>query len=132
MGPKYCPLVADDESGKPAGDAFAASEGAESEAARPPAQHDGEVTPVFRGTGVSAAMVVGVVLAILAIIVAVQNTNDVNVDFLAWELDAPLVAVILAAAVAGVLLDEILGLFWRRRRRRHLAERAELRRLRRR
>jgi uncharacterized integral membrane protein len=89
-----------------------------------------EDRPVFRGTGVSAALVVGVVLAILAVIVAVQNTEHVNIDFLAWELDAPLVAVILAAAVAGVVLDEILGFFWRRRRRRHLAERAELQRLR--
>lgn len=96
----------------------------------PPAEPDGEHRPVFRGTGVSVALVVGVLLAILAIIVAVQNTDDVNIDFLAWELDAPLVAVILAAALAGVVLDEILGFFWRRRRRRHLTERAELQRLR--
>lgn len=93
--------------------------------------HRGEDTPVFQGTGVSAGLVVGVLLAILAIIVAVQNTGDVNVDFLAWEVDAPLVAVILAAAVAGVVLDETLGFFWRRRRRRNLGDRAELRRLRR-
>lgn len=87
---------------------------------------------MFRGTGVSAALVVGVVLAVLAIIVTVQNTEDVRIDFLAWDLDAPLVAVILAAAVVGVVLDEILGYFWRRRRRHQLSERAELRRLRRR
>jgi uncharacterized integral membrane protein len=87
--------------------------------------------PVFRGTGVSVALVVGILLAVLAIVVAVQNTDDVRVDFLGWEVDAPLLAVILTAALAGVLLDEILGFFWRRRRRRHLADRAELRRLRR-
>lgn len=115
--------MAEDEAGKPAGDP--------SEAVRPPAEHGGEVTPVFRGTGVSAALVVGVVLAILTLIVAVQNTDDVGLDFLFWDVEAPLVAVILAAAIAGVLLDETLGFFWRRRRRRHLAERAELRRLRR-
>ena len=74
---------------------------------------------------------VGVVIAVLAIVVAFQNTKGVNVDFLGWEVDAPLVAVILTAAVAGVLVDEILGFFWRRRRRRHLTDRAELRRLRR-
>jgi uncharacterized integral membrane protein len=86
---------------------------------------------VVRGTGTSAGLVVGVVVAILAIIVAVQNTDDVNVDFLAWEVDTLLVVVILASAVAGVVLDETPGFFWRRRRRRTLGDRAELRRLRR-
>jgi uncharacterized integral membrane protein len=102
-----------------------------SDARRSPEAPHGEETPVFRGTGISAGLVAGVVLAILAIIVAVQNTDDVNVDFLAWEVDTPLVVVILAAAVAGVVLDETLGFFWRRRRRRSLGDRAELRRLRR-
>lgn len=118
--------------GEPSGGAPGGSdeEAGASSSVEPPAEPGGEARPVFRGTGVSVALVVGVLLAILAIIVAVQNTEDVNIDFLAWELDAPLVAVILAAAVAGVVLDEILGFFWRRRRRRHLAERAEIQRLR--
>jgi uncharacterized integral membrane protein len=102
----------------------------EANAVMPPSAAGGEVAPVFRGTGVSVALVIGVVVTVLAIIIAIQNTDDVDVDFLAWDVEAPLVAVILAAAVAGVLFDEILGLFWRRRRRHHLAERAELRRLR--
>lgn len=128
----YCRLVADDESGQPASNEFGAPEASgASEPVRPPAGNRGEVEPVFRGAGVSAGLVVGVVLAVVAIIVSVQNTDDVNVDFLAWEVDAPLVAAILAAAVAGVVLDETLGFFWRRRRRRNLGERAELRRLRR-
>src|SRR6266508_150684 len=126
--PVLCPPVAGDESGKDAGDGFAAP-GLEKEGGAVAA--GGEVRPVYRGTGVSAALVIGVMLAILAIIVAVQNTDDVRVDFLAWDADAPLVAVILGAAVAGVLVDETLGFFRRRHRRRHLAERAELRRLRR-
>jgi uncharacterized integral membrane protein len=92
--------------------------------------HTGD-RPVVAGTGISAALVVGVVLAILTIVVAIQNTDKVRMQFLAWDLDAPVVAVILAAGVAGVLLDETLGFFWRRRRRRTLAERAELRRPRR-
>lgn len=117
--------------GEPSGGAPGGSDEAGApNSVEPPAEPGDEHRPVFRGTGVSVALVVGVLLAILAIIVAVQNTEDVNIDFLAWELDAPLVAVILAAALAGVVLDEILGFFWRRRRRRHLAERAELERLR--
>ena len=98
----------------------------------PSAKAGGQEAPALRGTGISVALVVGVVVTVFAIIVAIQNTDDVGVDFLAWDLEAPLVAVILAAAVAGVLFDEILGFFWRRRRRHDLAERAELRRLRRR
>ncbi len=78
----------------------------------------------------SATLVTGVVLAILVIVIAAQNTGNISVNFLIWEVDAPLVVVILAAGVAGVLLDETLGFFWRRHRRRHLTERTELRRLR--
>lgn len=123
--------MAEGESGKSVGDAFAGSDAAdEANAVVPTAKAGGEVAPVFRGTGVSVALVVGLAVTVLAIIVAFQNTDDVGVDFLGWDVDAPLVVVILAAAVAGVLFDEILGFFWRRRRRHHLAERAELRRLR--
>ena len=124
--------MGDVESGDRPGDGLEASGAArESDAVTPVVGPSGESRPVFRGTGVSVALLVGVVIAVLAIVVTVQNTEDVNVDFLGWEVNAPLVAVILTAAVAGVLLDEILGYFWRRRRRRHLADRAELRRLRR-
>lgn len=123
--------MADDVSGRNDGDASAASDAAdEANSDLPPAQAGGEAAPVFRGTGVSVALVIGVVVTVLAIIVAIQNTDDVGIDFLAWDLEVPLVAVVLAAAVAGVLFDEILGFFWRRRRRHDLAERAELRRLR--
>lgn len=123
--------MAGDVSGRGVGDASAASDAADdANAVVAPAEAGGEVAPVFRGTGVSVALVIGVVVTVLAIIVAIQNTDDVGVDFLAWDVEAPLVAVILAAAVAGVLFDEILGFFWRRRRRHDLAERAELRRLR--
>jgi uncharacterized integral membrane protein len=103
----------------------------EPDAPTPTTPGGGAGTPEFPGTGVSAALVIGVLLTILAIVVAVQNTASISVTFLAWEFDAPLFAVILAAIVAGVLLDETLGFFWRRRRRRQLAEGAELRRLRR-
>lgn len=110
------------------GDPLGASEAADLPG--PETDVGGEATPRLRGTGVSAALVIGVLLAILAIIIAVQNTESVSVHFLAWDVDAPLVAVILAAGVAGVVLDETLGFFWRRRRRSQLADRAALRRLR--
>lgn len=79
----------------------------------------------------SAALVIGLLLAILATVIAIQNTREVTVVFLAWEVGAPLVAVLLTAGIAGVVLDEVLGFVWRRRRRRNLAEHVELDRLRR-
>jgi uncharacterized integral membrane protein len=112
------------------------SEGEALEPPRPDKEPDagpmtGEQPPVYRGTGVSAALIIGTALAILAIILALQNTEDTTVQIFAGDYNAPLVVVILAAVVAGVILDEIVGVFWRRRRRRQLAERAELRRFRR-
>ena len=125
--------MAGDASGERIGDMAPGSDAVEKPGAVVDSAESGdETTPDFRGTGVSVALVIGVVVSVLVIIVAFQNTDDVGVDFLAWDVEAPLVVVILAAAVAGVLFDEILGLFWRRRRRHQLAERAELRRLRRR
>lgn len=90
-----------------------------------------EQATVYRGTGISVALIIGVLLAVVTIIFAFQNTEDTTVEVFAGDFRAPLVVVILAAAIAGVVLDEIFGLFWRHRRRRRLADRAELRRLRR-
>jgi uncharacterized integral membrane protein len=97
----------------------------------PPERPPGDQGPVYRGTGVSAALIIGIVLAVLALILAIQNTKNTTVKVFAADYEAPLVVVILAAGLAGVILDEIVGFFWRRLRRRRLAESAELRRLRR-
>lgn len=108
---------------------------AEPDSGRPPetgrADQRAATTPVYRGTGVSVALVVGVALTVLAIILAAQNTENTTVEVFAADFRAPLVVVILAAAITGVILDEVFGFFWRHRRRHRLAERAELRQLRR-
>lgn len=70
------------------------------------------------------------VLAILVVVFAVQNTQTVELRFLAWNWQLPLVIIILVAVVVSVLLDEILGGILRRRRRRRRLEREELQRLR--
>lgn len=88
--------------------------------------------PVYRGiTGFSVALVIGVAATALAIILAAQNTEDTTVEIFAANYRAPLIVVILAAAITGVILDETFGFIWRHHRRHRLAERAELRRLRR-
>jgi uncharacterized integral membrane protein len=87
---------------------------------------------IYRGTtGVGVALVIGVAMTVLAIVLAAQNTDNTTVEVFAANYRAPLIVVIFAAAITGVILDEIFGFIWRRHRRHRLAERAELRRLRR-
>ena len=69
-------------------------------------------------------------LALLIVVFAVQNTQSVRIQFLVWEGRFPLAIVIIAVVVATIVLDELLGLVFRRRRRKRAAERAELERLR--
>jgi uncharacterized integral membrane protein len=92
-----------------------------------------EATPrgkVFIGTGFFWGLVVGLILATLVIILAAQNTASVTVRFFGWEISTPLIVLILGSLLIGVVLDEIAGVIYRRRKRRILNERAELERLR--
>lgn len=105
---------------------------AEPEPAAPgkrPAPDAGE--KVFVTGGVPWGVIIGLILLALVIVLAFQNTQHVRMHFLTWSVRAPLVVVILGSIGAAVILDEIAGLVWRRRRRRRLAEKEELRRLRR-
>lgn len=70
------------------------------------------------------------VVTILLVIFAVQNTQDVDLQFLGWEVRSPLVVIIVVVAAVAVILDEIFGGVLRRRRRRRRAEKEELKRLR--
>lgn len=82
------------------------------------------------GPGVPWRLGVFLVLTVLAVIFVVQNTQAVQLRFLAWEWRPPLAVVILVAVVVTVILDEILGGIFRRRRVTMRREREELRRLR--
>lgn len=68
--------------------------------------------------------------SIVVIVLAAQNTQIVNVKAFWWEADAPLVVIILVTVLITVLLDELVGLINRWRKRRREAETEELRRLR--
>lgn len=69
-------------------------------------------------------------LAVLVVVFAVQNTQDATLHFLGWSWSLPLVIIILATVVVSVILDEVLGAVIKRRQRRRHEEREELRRLR--
>ena len=67
--------------------------------------------------GVSISVAVGLVLLVLFAIFAVQNTEAVEVEFLAWTFQTSRITMLLVTAVLFIVLDEIAGYVWRRRRR---------------
>jgi uncharacterized integral membrane protein len=85
---------------------------------------------VYMGTGFFSSLIVGILVAAAVIILAAQNVGDAAVQFLGWEFEVPLIALILGSVLAGIVLAELIGVFYRRRRRRILNEREELKRLR--
>lgn len=85
---------------------------------------------VFAGTGLFWGLIVVLLLGVAIVILAAQNPEPVSLRWLVFEMDVSLVAIILATAVVAVILDQLIGLAWRRRRRQALGEREELRRLR--
>ena len=67
------------------------------------------------------------ILLVLIMIVALQNSQTTELRFLAWSTpEVPLSVIILGTAVVAIILDELAGIAWRlrRRRRRKAAERA--------
>lgn len=85
---------------------------------------------LYRGTGFYLGLVAILVFALALLILAVQNTQEVDIDFLGFVFTVPLFAVAIGAAILAVVLDELIGLVWRRQKRIRLGERAELDRLR--
>lgn len=85
---------------------------------------------VFVGTGLFWGLIVGFIMAVAVIVLAAQNTGDVTISFLAWEFSTSLIVVILGSILIGIVLDELFGLVYRKRRRRTLRDRDELKRLR--
>lgn len=80
--------------------------------------------------GIPWRLTVFLVLTVFIVVFAVQNTQAVELRFLGWSWQLPLVIVILIAVVISVILDEVLGGIIKRRRVRRRREREELDRLR--
>jgi uncharacterized integral membrane protein len=72
-----------------------------------------------RTSGVWLGVVALAVLLILLVVFIAQNTQDVQVSFLAWDGDAPLSVSLLIAAVIGIALTAVAGSLriWQLRRR---------------
>lgn len=97
---------------------------------QPTSSADVEVRRVFLGTGLFWAMILGVLLTVAVIILAAQNTQEITIEFLSWQIATPFIVMVLAVLLIGILLAEIVGLVFRHRRRRRLTDREELKRLR--
>ena len=85
----------------------------------------------FAGTGVTGVMIGMSVLAVLLVVFLAQNTDSVPIEFVTWDGESPLFVVVLVAVVASALATLTVSGIWRRRRRQHRTEHAELERLRR-
>lgn len=68
------------------------------------------------GTGVTRYVVGALVLGVLAVVLAVQNSERAEVDLLVWSGRAPLYALAFIAALVGAAATASVTALWRRRR----------------
>jgi uncharacterized integral membrane protein len=71
----------------------------------------------YEGVGIAAGFIALVVAAVAVLVVVGQNVERVPFEFLWWEADVPLAVLLLATALAVLVLGELVGLIWRKRRR---------------
>ena len=99
------------------------SEPQETPRAEPASPPPGDPLRGSRTSGAWFAVVLLAVLLLLLVIFIAQNTQDVEVSFLAWEGRAPLAVSLLVASLVGILIAVVAGslriLQLRRRVRRH-------------
>ncbi len=89
-----------------------------------------EPAPLPIDAGIPWGLVFFLILSVLMAVFAVQNTQDVELEFMTWSGEFPLIMIIVGVFVTAVILDEILGTMLRRRRRTRKMEKQELERLR--
>ena len=83
----------------------------------------------FDGEGqISWRVIVGIVVAALAVVFILQNTEKVDIDFLVFSFEVGMWFGLLLAFVFGVIVGWGLHMGWRRRQRNRAAEKARGRR----
>ena len=70
-------------------------------------------------SGPSVTLIVFGVIAILAVIFFLQNSERTSIDFLVFEKTTTIRWSIVMAVVFGVLLDRLFTMWWRRRRKKN-------------
>lgn len=90
----------------------------------------GDRIPSPTATGIAWGAILLLLGIALVVVFAVQNTDPVPVTFLWMEGEFSLAIVILVTVGAMIVLTELIGLSYRRQRRRRRADKEELKRLR--
>lgn len=84
----------------------------------------GEQDSIPETTGIAWGFVAVLLLAILVAIFIVQNDEPMAVEFLWFDFQMSIWVVILAVVLITMIADQVISLFYRRRKRRNLAERS--------
>ena len=72
--------------------------------------------PPTTGTGVTRYIVAVLVLSVLMLVLAVRNSDRVEVDLLVWSGKAPVYALAFVAALLGAAVTALVSSIWRHRR----------------
>jgi uncharacterized integral membrane protein len=86
--------------------------------------------PPTTGSGVSRYVGGAVALGVLFVVLAIQNSERVDIDLLFWHVNTPLYGIAVACALLGAAVAESVAGIWRHRRHLHNRERVELNELR--
>lgn len=68
-------------------------------------------------SGPSPSLIALIVIAVVAIVFILQNGERAETNFLMLDFRAPLWLLLAIAVAAGVVLDRLFSIWWRRRRR---------------
>ena len=77
--------------------------------------------PPSERSGVSPALIVLGIVAIVAVIFIVQNSEQRDIEFLFVDIKSPVWVALLVAIAIGIVLDRVFTYWWRRRRNRDAA-----------
>lgn len=75
----------------------------------------------YVGAGFIGGVVVLILLGLVLVALIAQNAETVPFSLLWFDAEISLAALLLGAAVLAVLVSELVGLVWRRRRRKYRA-----------
>jgi lipopolysaccharide assembly protein A len=81
-------------------------------------------------SGLSWSLALFLLTSLVFVVFIVQNSDAVLVKFLNWEGNFSLSLVLVITALLAVIADEVFGVMRRRRHRRRMSEREELKRFR--
>jgi uncharacterized integral membrane protein len=89
-------------------------------------------SPSLAEARASGHLIAAVVVALLLIVLAAQNSTDARIRLLLWRVETPLYALVAISGLSGAVVAIAVGGLLRHRRHVHTSEHRELLRLRRR